>query len=85
MLIDECIDESLRYEFRGHDCQTARYAGFAGLKNGKLLLAAEAGGFDVIVKVDQNIPYQQNFDSRRIAILLLRARGARRDSAWASP
>jgi hypothetical protein len=37
VLIDECIDERLRYEFAGHGCQTVRYAGLAGLKNGKLL------------------------------------------------
>lgn len=73
VLIDECIDERLRHEFPGHDCQTARYAGFAGLKNGSLLLSAEAAGFEVLVTVDQNIPHQQNLTSRKIAILILRA------------
>lgn len=34
LLIDECIDERLRHEFPGHDCETARYAGFAGLLTG---------------------------------------------------
>jgi hypothetical protein len=51
LLLDECIDERLRYEFPGHECQTARYAQLAGLKNVRLLLAAEAAGFDVIVTV----------------------------------
>ena len=37
VLIDECIDERLCPEFPGHHCQTARYAGLAGLKNGTLL------------------------------------------------
>jgi hypothetical protein len=73
VLLDECIDERLRHEFREHDCQTARYAGLAGLKNGALLLAAEGAGFEVIVTVDQNIPHQQNVSNRRIAILILRA------------
>ncbi|MGC1416841.1 MAG: hypothetical protein WA817_16265 [Candidatus Acidiferrum sp.] len=41
ILIDECIDERLRNSLPGHDCQTARYAGLAGLKNGDLLAAAE--------------------------------------------
>ena len=48
ILIDECIDERLRACFSGHDCQTVRYAGFAGLKNGELLDAAEAADFDVL-------------------------------------
>lgn len=73
VLIDECIDERLRYEFAGHDCQTVRYAGLAGLKNGKLLIAAEAAGFEVMVTVDQSIPHQQNVGIRKIAILILRA------------
>jgi hypothetical protein len=41
ILIDECIDERFRNSLPGHDCQTARYAGLAGLKNGDLLTAAE--------------------------------------------
>jgi predicted nuclease of predicted toxin-antitoxin system len=71
LLLDECLDERLRHEFSGCDCQTARYAQLAGLKNGNLILAAEAAGFDVIVTVDQNIPYQQNLDERTISLLIL--------------
>jgi hypothetical protein len=71
LLIDECVDEHLRYLFQGHDCQTARYVGLAGLSNGGLLAAAEAAGFEVIVTVDQNIPFQQNLESRTIAVLIL--------------
>jgi hypothetical protein len=56
LLMDECVDERLRHSFPEHDCQTARYAKLAGLKNGELLSAAEAAGFDVLVTVDQSIP-----------------------------
>jgi hypothetical protein len=42
ILIDECIDEQFRSSLSGHDCQTARYAGLAGLKGSDLLTAAEA-------------------------------------------
>ena len=58
VLLDECVDERLRHSFAEHDCETARFAGLAGLKNGALLVAAERAGFDVIVTVDQNIPDQ---------------------------
>jgi predicted nuclease of predicted toxin-antitoxin system len=71
LLIDECIDERLRNLFPGHDCQTARYAKLAGLKNGELLSAAEAAGFDVLVTVDQSIPDQQNLKGRTIALMIL--------------
>jgi len=45
VLIDECIDERFRNSLHEHDCQTARYAGLAGLKNGELLMAAESAKF----------------------------------------
>lgn len=71
ILLDECVDERLRHLLPEYDCQTARYAGFSGLKNGALLLAAEEAGFDVLVTVDQNIPDQQALTDRRISVLIL--------------
>ena len=71
LLIDECVDERLRLLFPGYDCQTARFAKFAGLKNGQLLDAAETAGFDVLITVDQNIPDQQNLGGRRLSVLIL--------------
>ncbi len=77
ILIDECVDERLRNSLPGHDCHTARYAGLAGLKNGDLLVAAEAAGFDVLLTVDQGIAYEQNLKSRKIAIIVLHAKSNR--------
>jgi len=71
LLIDECVDERLRLLFPGHDCQTVRFANFAGLKNGLLLDAAEAAGFDVLITVDQNIQDQQNLAGRTISLVIL--------------
>ena len=71
ILIDECVDERLRLLFPGHDCQTARFAKLAGLKNGRLLEAAEAAGFDVLITVDQNIPDQQNLAGKQISLIIL--------------
>jgi hypothetical protein len=42
ILLDECVHERFRNFFPGHDCQTTRFVGFAGLKNGALLTAAES-------------------------------------------
>ena len=77
ILIDECIDERFRNSFADQDCQTARYAGMAGLKNGELLLAAEAAKFDVLLTMDQGIEYQQNLAGRNIAIIILRPKSNR--------
>jgi predicted nuclease of predicted toxin-antitoxin system len=71
LLVDECIDERLRLLFPGHECETARFANLAGLKNGRLLEAAEEAGFDVLITVDQNIPDQQNLSGRKIALAIL--------------
>jgi hypothetical protein len=71
ILLDECVDERLRHLFHEHDCQTARYAGFASLKNGALLLAAEAKGFHVIVTVVRHIPDQQSLANRQISLFIL--------------
>jgi hypothetical protein len=71
LLIDECVDERLRLLFPDYECQTARFAQLAGLKNGRLLEAAEDAGFDVLITVDQNIPDQQNLVRRRIALVIL--------------
>ena len=74
LLVDECVDERLRLLFPGHDCQTARFANLSGLKNGRLLEAAETAGFDVLITVDQNIPDQQNLTQRSIALVILSGR-----------
>jgi len=77
ILIDKCIDERLRNSFPDHDCQTARYAGFAVLENGELLTAAETANFDVLLSLDQGIEYQQNLTGRKIAIIIFRTKSSR--------
>ena len=71
LLIDECVDQRLRLLFPGHDSQTAGFANLAGLKNGRLLEAAEGAGFDVLITTDQSIPDQQNLARRRISLIIL--------------
>ncbi len=73
ILLDECIDESLRHAFAGHLCQTCRYAGFKGLANGDLIAAADDAGFEVLITVDQNMAYQQSIRNRAISVVVLRA------------
>jgi hypothetical protein len=77
VLLDECIDERFRNYFPDHDCQSARYAGLAGLKNGDILAAAEKAKFDVFLTVDQGIEYQQNLTGRTIGIIIFRTKSNR--------
>jgi len=50
---------------------TTWYQGWSGLKNGALLDAAEAAGFDLFVTADREIRYQQNLTGRKIALVVL--------------
>src|SRR5260370_35931615 len=77
MLSDECINERVGNGLLGHDCQTDRYAGLAGLRNGDLLVGAETAKFDVFLVVDQGIEHLQNLTSRRIAIIIFHAKSNR--------
>lgn len=47
--------------------------GWAGLKNGELLQAAEDSGVDVLLTGDQTLNCEQNLQGRRLAIVALSA------------
>lgn len=70
ILLDECIHHGLRNHLTGHQFQSARYAGFGGLKNGELLAAAEGAGVDVLLTVDRGFQYEQNLSERKIAVVI---------------
>jgi hypothetical protein len=70
VLLDECVNEGLRNYLACYDCQTARYAGLAGLENGEILAAAENSKFDVVLTVDRGFEYQQNLKRRKIAVII---------------
>ncbi len=50
---------------------TAWFQGWSGLKNGALLDAAEAAGFDLFITADQELSYQQNLTGRQMALVVL--------------
>jgi predicted nuclease of predicted toxin-antitoxin system len=71
VLLDENLPHRLRHRLGNHEAVTVRYMGWAGLKNGELLKAAEEAGFEVFVTGDQTLSYEQNLAGRRIAVLVL--------------
>jgi len=71
VLFDQATPVPIRPHLKGHDVRTAAQQGWDTLKNGELLVAAEADGFDVLLTTDKNMRYQQNLSARRIAILVL--------------
>jgi len=72
VLLDECVPRSLRTELAGHDVATVAEAGWAGVKNGALLQLV-AARFDVLLTVDRNLEYQQNFSGLSIAVIVIDA------------
>jgi predicted nuclease of predicted toxin-antitoxin system len=70
ILFDQGTPAPLRRWLKQHTVATAYELGWAELDNGKLLTAAESD-FDALVTTDKNLPYQQNFTGRRLAILIL--------------
>ena len=55
----------------GHVVEEAREHGWDTLSNGDLLDRAEQFGFDVLITTDQDIHYQQNMATRRVALVVL--------------
>ena len=71
ILFDQGTPAPLRHFLSHHEVATAYEMGWSKLKNGELLNAAEANGFETLVTTDSNLRYQQNLKSRRIAVVVL--------------
>ncbi len=71
VLFDNGTPRGVTEALSGHVVEEARSRGWDTLRNGELLEAAEAAGFDVFVTTDRNIRHQQNLTGRRIAVVVL--------------
>ena len=72
VLLDECVPRKLRSELPGHEVKTVAEMKWAGTKNGALLRRA-ASEFEVLLTVDQGIPYQQNIEGLSLALVIIKA------------
>lgn len=72
ILFDRNVPRKVRNFLSKHEVRTISEMGWSPrLKNGELLKAAEAGGFDALLTCDQNIRYQQNLSGRNLALVIL--------------
>jgi hypothetical protein len=71
ILFDQATPVPIRPFLEGHTVRTAFQEGWDQFKNGQLLSVAEQAGIDVLVTTDKNMRYQQNFQGRRIAVVVL--------------
>jgi hypothetical protein len=71
ILFDANTSAPLAASLRRHQVTRTDEVGWQGLENGELLDAAENAGFDVLLTCDQTGQYQQNFESRTLAVAIL--------------
>ena len=72
LLLDDCFPRTLRVELPGHEITTAAEFGWTGVKNGALLQLA-ATRFEILLTVDRNLEYQQNYSGLTIAVIVVDA------------
>jgi len=71
VLLDQNVPAPLARLLLEHDVVHTSNVGWEALTNGDLLVAAETGGFDLLITADKNIRYQQNLTKRTIALVVL--------------
>ncbi len=75
ILFDQDYNSKLAQYYRARDFSVSllKDVGLHGVTNGQLLAAAE-GRFDVLISMDKNIPYQNNWLGRKLSCLIVRLR-----------
>jgi hypothetical protein len=71
VLFDQGTPVPLRGYLPHHYVSTVFEKGWSTLQNGELLRAAEQSAFEILVTTDQNLKYQQNLATYRLAIVVL--------------
>ena len=71
IVLDHCLPHDLQHTYRSHEVVTASYMGWDPLRNGLLLAAVAAAGFDLLLTVDKNIRHQQNLTTLPVAVVVM--------------
>lgn len=71
VLFDQGVPAPLRHHLPAHRVETAYERGWSDLRNGDLLQAAEAAGFEVFVTTDRSLRHQQNLSDRKLSVVVL--------------
>jgi hypothetical protein len=71
VVLVENLGHRLRRSLGTQEVFTATYMGWQGLKNGKLLQAAEDSDLEVLVTGDQTLSHEQNLSRLQLALVVL--------------
>ena len=77
VLLDECVPRKFGNFLPNYECRTVPEEGLAGKKNGELLSVAEKSGFQVFLRLDRGLEYEQNLQQKTIAVIVIRAKSSR--------
>ena len=70
ILLDECVPRKLGRELVGHPVRTVTQVGWAGIKNGSLLLSA-ARDFDVFITMDRRLSRDSQIPPSLAAVTMI--------------
>ena len=73
VLLDHNVPRRLRDHLPGHDVRTTRQERWDRLRNGSLLAAAAADGFDLFLSLDKKLEYEQNLSTLPLPVVVLDA------------
>ena len=71
ILLDECVTKHLKPHLPLHEVSTVAEQGWSGFKNGQLITAAAAAGFDILLTIDKNIQHQQPTGKYNLIVVVL--------------
>jgi hypothetical protein len=71
ILFDHGTPRGIARSLHPHTVKEAKAQGWDTLSNGDLLRAAEDASFDILLTTDTSLPYQQNLQGRKIAVVIL--------------
>lgn len=73
IIIDECLPKRVTGFFKGHEVWTVPQIGLGGYSDTDLLQELDKRAIDIFVTMDGNIEYQQQFQNRVFATLIIRS------------
>jgi len=73
IIIDECLPKRVAYFFTDQDVWTVPQIGLAGYKDTDLLNELNNRKIDIFITIDGNIEYQQQFENRVFATIIIRS------------
>jgi hypothetical protein len=71
VLLDENMPQRFRLLLPGHEVFTSKYMAWDGKKNGELLAAMKAQGFQALITYDKALPAQQNLQTTGIGVIVI--------------